>query len=93
MENKFVDGMIAKAPSDKAPEWIIANVSLKRDELIPWLQGQPDNWINLQLKRSDRSGKLYFAVDQWKPKGDAPERAVPAQRRDELDDGSDSIPF
>jgi len=43
-------------------------VSLKRDELIRWLQQRQDEWINLEIKVG-RTGKWYASVDNWKPKG------------------------
>ena len=53
---EFVDGFIAKAPSEKAPDYVKAKVSLKRDELIRWLQQRQDEWINLEIKEG-RTGK------------------------------------
>jgi len=63
----FVDGLIAKKPSDKAPEWVKVNLSIKREELAAWLTGQGDEWINVQVCES-KNGKWYAEVDTWKPK-------------------------
>ena len=63
---KFVQGLIVKAPSDKAPEYIKARISIKREELIAWLQTEHDEWINADIKVS-QGGKWYAAVDDWKP--------------------------
>jgi len=63
----FVDGLIAKKPRDKAPEWVKVRLSIKREELAAWLTGQGDEWINVQVCES-KTGRWYAEVDTWKPK-------------------------
>ena len=97
---KFIGGLIAKAPHERAPKYVKAKLSLKRAELIAWLQQQDGEWINADIKVS-QSGKWYAAVDDWKPSGNgtprqnAPrptERAKPATApADDFID--DDIPF
>ena len=70
-ENQFIDGLIVKAPHDNAPDFVKAKLSIKREELISWLQQQSGDWINADIKES-RAGKWYAAIDNWKPD---PERA------------------
>lgn len=66
-EQVFVDGMIAKKPSEKAPDFIIANVSIKMRDLIEFAKTHhKDGWINVQIKEA-RSGKFYAALDTFKP--------------------------
>jgi hypothetical protein len=90
---KFIDGLIVKAPHERAPEYVKAKLSIKREELIAWLQAQTGDWINADVKVSQQ-GKWYAAVDDWKPEGGsrAPQRqqraAAPAD-----DFESDEIPF
>ena len=60
----FVEGLIAKKPRDKAPEWVKVNLSIKREELAAWLTGQGDEWINVQVCES-KNGKWYAEVDIW----------------------------
>lgn len=69
-EKVFVDGLIAKKPRDTAPEWVKLNISIKRVDLIRWLEGQQDDWINVQVSEA-RSGKWYAEVDTWKPKSNS----------------------
>ena len=87
---KFVDGLIVKAPNPAAPDFVKASISMKREELIAWLQAQEGEWINAQVKES-RAGKWYAAVDEWKPS----QEAAPAESQpvptDDFDD--DKIPF
>lgn len=92
---EFIPGLIAKAPGDKAPEYVKCKLSIKRVELLAWLESQPDEWINGEVKVS-RNGKMYVQRDTWKPKEDRQEPRKPAQSKaqqaDSFDD-SDSIPF
>ena len=65
----FVNGLIVKAPREGAPEYVKASLSIKREELIAWLQSREGEWINVDVKEA-RSGKWYAAVNAWKPPGD-----------------------
>ena len=62
----FVDGMIFKKVNENAPEWIKLKLSIKRTELINWLQNQSSDWIDIDIKES-KAGKLYAAINNWKP--------------------------
>ncbi len=68
-DTKFIDGLIVKAPNDNAPEYVKAKLSIKREEMIAWLQQQTGDWINADIKVS-QGGKWYAAVDDWKPNQD-----------------------
>lgn len=61
----FVNGLSAKKPGDKAPDYIIANLSIKRDDLIAFLQSQKGEWLNAVIKES-KGGNWYIALDTWK---------------------------
>lgn len=63
----FAKGLYVKPPKDNAPEFVKFGMSIKRQEVMDWLQGQSDDWINLQVKEA-KSGKWYAEVDTWKPK-------------------------
>lgn len=98
---KFIDGLIVKAPHERAPEYVKAKLSIKREELIAWLQQQDGEWINADIKVS-QNGKWYVAVDDWKPNqgNGTPRRSAPettrrpARATDTSDDGlDDDIPF
>lgn len=94
-DKQFAPGFIVKPPRDNAPSYVKASVSIKRDEFIAWLRGQGE-WVNLDIKES-QGGKLYAAVNMWKPESGkraqrVPENASPAPAFD--DEGFDStIPF
>ena len=65
-DTKFINGLMFKAPNDNAPEYVKAKLSIKREELIAWLQSEAGEWINADIKVSN-GGKWYAAVDTWKP--------------------------
>ena len=65
---EFPQGLIFKLPRDKAPDFIKGSLSIKRAELIQWLNSKSDEWINLDLKEG-KSGKGYAVVNTWKPEG------------------------
>lgn len=102
-ETEFVNGLIVKAPNENAPEYVKAKLSIKREELIAWLQSKDGEWINADVKVS-QGGKWYCAVDDWKPnqggggsgsRGGAPQRERPAKATESpADDFEDmDIPF
>jgi len=90
-ETQFIDGLIVKAPNQGAPDYVKAKLSIKREELIAWLQSQSGDWINVEVKES-KGGKWYAAVDTWKPDGgDRPRQERAAKPADDFAD--DDIPF
>ena len=90
-EKVFAKGLYVKAPSEKAPEFVKFGMSIKRQEVMDWLQGMPDEWINLQVKEA-KSGKWYAEVDTWKP--DAEKKAAPKPAPVEMADiDDDELPF
>lgn len=101
-ETEFVNGLIVKAPNDNAPDYVKAKISIRREEMIAWLQTKSDDWINADVKVS-QGGKWYAAVDNWKPnggtsstgsRGGAPQRVRPAKATDaEPEFEDDRIPF
>ena len=64
-DKQFVNGMIVKR-GDNAPDYVLANLSIKRAELKAFLDEQPGDWVNVSLKRA-KSGKCYAELDTWKP--------------------------
>jgi len=63
---EFPSGLIIKAPRESAPDFVKGSISIKRQELIDWLEQKQDDWINLDIKVS-RQGKWYTQVNTWKP--------------------------
>jgi len=61
----FVNGLMYKDPRPGAPDFIKANLSIKREELITFLQEQTDEWINVDVKES-KGWKNYCEMNTWK---------------------------
>ncbi len=101
----FVDGLICKR-HEKAPEYVLVNLSVKATEFANWLaQNQVNNWVNIAVKRS-QAGKLYAELDTFTPnradqhaagmesvKAAAQSKPVPSTAENSADWISDDIPF
>lgn len=76
-ETIFTEGIYLNTVSDKAPDFIKANVSIHIEKAIAWLNANKHladekGYIKLTGKES-KQGKRYFQVDTWKPQETAPE--------------------
>jgi hypothetical protein len=90
---EFVDGLIVKAPHEKAPSFVKASISIKVADLGVWLRGKHkagEEWVNIDVKES-KGGKWYCSVSKFKPK--AEEAAEPKKPAGRFDDLADDIPF
>ena len=47
---EFPAGLIIKAPRESAPDFVKGSISIKRAELVDWLNQKQDDWINLDIK-------------------------------------------
>ncbi len=65
-DKEFPSGLIVKAPPEKAPDFVKCKISIRRVELMEWLASKSEEWINLQVKVSQK-GVWYAEVDNWKP--------------------------
>ena len=61
----FVDGLIPKR-NDNAPDYAICKLAVKKSELIPFLNHQTGDWVNMEVMRS-KAGKLYTKLDTYEP--------------------------
>lgn len=101
-EVKFVQGLSFKAKHANAPDYVICKGSIRKDDLIAWLQTELGEWINFDVKES-KGGKYYASVDDWKPNqggghGGRKGGQEPRQRQAPVtnpvnDEFGDSIPF
>jgi len=71
-DNNFPKGLIFKLPHNNAPDFVKGKLSIKRTELISYLQDFTAEWLNFDLKVS-KDGKPYIVKDEWKPDGNKPE--------------------
>ena len=82
-EMEFPKGLMVKAPRDGAPDFVKCAISIKREELIEWLEQRDGDWINLDVKEA-KSGKWYASVNTYKPKQETkPGANVPAGEYDD----------
>lgn len=90
-DKEFVDGLIIKAPHERAPDFVKCSISIKRKDLGNWLRQRDEDWINLDVKES-KQGKWYAEISTWKPeeKKEAPAESggglpddIPFARRDD----------
>jgi hypothetical protein len=81
----FPDGFIVKR-NPNAPEWVIANVSIKVDEFTKFLaENDKKGWVNIEIKLS-KEGKPYGQLDTWEPnKDEAPKKNVVQKKEVEED--------
>lgn len=91
-EVKFVKGLFANKPHERAPDFIVCELSIKADELVGFLNDQDGEWINLQVKvpqktNPDKPRRLVVAINDWKPEGG--NQRKPAKK----DDFDDDLPF
>ena len=106
-EKTFVNGMIVKDKHENTPDWVIANVSFKVEDMKAFLDQHQDNgWVNVQIKKG-QGGKRYAELDTWKPhhqtetpeqqqakqEPPAPAPVPPSFPADPAEEGIDDIPF
>jgi len=91
-ERTFADGFIFKR-NEKAPEWVIGNLSIKVDDAITFLKNnEKKGWVNLNIKKG-RSGNPYMELDTFeaKPKDATASVANTAPAPEPEDEGN--LPF
>lgn len=92
---EFVDGLIVKAPHERAPDFVKASISIKVEDLGKWLRAKykaGEEWVNLDVKEA-KSGKWYAAVSTFKPKERQEEKPVRNAGGGRFADMNDDIPF
>ncbi len=77
--NTFANGLFIKMPNERAPDFVLLDMSVKPQEFYTWCQQHVDEkgWVNLQIKRSKDGSKVYGQLNSWKPKTDT--TATPAE--------------
>jgi hypothetical protein len=63
----FADGLFFKKPSEKAPSFIIGNLSVNVEKFTKFIQEQQTErgWVNLDIKES-RNGTIYVELNTYK---------------------------
>ena len=86
---EFPEGIIFKLPRNEAPDFVKGSLSIKRADLIKWLNSKSDEWINLDLKVG-KSGKAYAAINTWKPENTSNSLPTPSAV---TSSSNDDLPF
>ena len=92
---EFVPGLIVKAPHERAPDFVKAQISIKVEELGQFLREKYKNkeeWVNIDVKVA-KSGKWYAAVSNFKKEDKAQEPRKPASRGTSGFDDLNDPPF
>lgn len=68
-ENVFPEGIRVEPPREGAPDFVKGRISIRVDELKPWLDKNINDrgWVNLDLKES-KGGALYLALNTYQAK-------------------------
>jgi len=71
MENQFITGLYFKRPHENAPDFVKLKGSIKREDMIKYLQALDGDFVNFDLCESkpkpDGSKSFYARKDDWKP--------------------------
>ena len=100
MEKIYAKGLFAKR-NEKAPEFVICNLSVKTDDFIQFLKENTNEkgYVNLQVLKSKDKGTLYAEVDTFEPKTSTAsaevKKAVKTQVNDPFQNGTSDgdLPF
>ena len=60
----YVNGLYVYAPSERAPEWVKANVQIDRKQMIEWLNSQSDDKIRVTLSPQKDPTKWKATIDK-----------------------------
>lgn len=89
----FANGFIFKR-NEKAPDFVIGNISIKADDAIQFIKDHTKNgWVNLKINKS-QGGKAYIELDTWEGKGSvsAPQNQIP-KFSEPISVDEDGLPF
>lgn len=78
MEKIYPKGIYANKKRDNAPDFVIGGISIKKYDLVEWLEGVEENekgYINLDMLEG-KDGP-YLVVNTWKPTGNKESETVP----------------
>ena len=71
MEKNYAKGLFVKR-NEKAPDFVVCNLSIKTDDFIQFLNGNTNEkgYVNLQVLKGKEKGTFYANVDTFTPKTD-----------------------
>lgn len=91
-EIKFVNGLkVERHP--KAPEWVVASLSFKVDEIVKWLQeNNQGGYVKADIKMS-KKGSMYAALNDWQPQKKVQGQLDSFEQATLSEAESDEVPF
>ena len=101
MEKIYPKCLFAKR-NEKAPEFVVCNLSFKSDEFIQFLKENTNEkgYVNLQVLKSREKGTMYSVLDTFEPNANtAPtqeKKSFKTQKNDHFQNGNsreDEMPF
>ena len=101
MEKIYPKCLFAKR-NEKAPEFVVCNLSFKSDEFIQFLKENTNDkgYVNLQVLKSKEKGTMYSVLDTFEPNTNTTptqeKKSVKTQRNDPFQNGDsleDDLPF
>ena len=84
-EKKFLKGLFVKK-REGSPDFVLGQISIKREDLITELQGMSEEWLNLDILKEKEGSGIYSKLNTWKPE-------APVSRDDAKAPDDSSIPF
>ena len=90
-EMKYISGLYAKKKHNRAPDFVICNGSINKQQMQQTLDQMDGEWVNFQFltpynEDPAKPDKLVVKKNDWKP--DTPKQA-PSKPAEDLED----IPF
>lgn len=74
-EKTYANGIYGRSPSERAPDFIVGNISIKPADFAAWLDEQladEKGYVKLSVSRQKNAPEKWsFSLDTWKPKQDA----------------------
>jgi len=67
MEKKYIDGLYCKAPHEKAPDFVKADIGVNVENFIKWLEANKNakGYVNLQILEA-KNGNCYIKHNDFK---------------------------
>ena len=100
-EKKYAKGLFVKR-NEKAPEFVVCNLSCKSDDFMQFLRENTNDkgYVNMQVLKSRDKGTMYAVLDTFEPKANTTptqeKKTVKTQNNDPFQNGNsgeDEMPF
>jgi len=69
METKLIEGLYAKKPSDNAPDFVKAKISINQKFIDFYNENKNEKgYLNMDILETKDGTKYYAKLDEYKPK-------------------------